>query len=218
MCNIACGNSHDVYYSFLCMYSSNLFWCIWLQNKQYCIFNKQYTKEEYEALVPKIIQHMQKTGERWEFFHQTLSPFSYDETIANDYFPMTENEAKTLWYNRWNCEVPFPKVEKVIKATDLPKDIQKIDKEILEYAIECKITWRPFKIVAPELEFYRKHYLPIPDKHPDIRYQERWAKKPWKTLFLRHCDKCWIEMLSVYTEKYTGNVYCEACYNKEIYW
>jgi hypothetical protein len=32
-------------------------------SKQYCILNKQYTKEEYEELVPKIIEHMKKTGE-----------------------------------------------------------------------------------------------------------------------------------------------------------
>jgi len=30
---------------------------------KYCILNKQYSKEEYEELVPKIIEHMQKTGE-----------------------------------------------------------------------------------------------------------------------------------------------------------
>jgi len=29
-----------------------------LRNKQHCILNKQYSKEEYEALAPKIIQHM----------------------------------------------------------------------------------------------------------------------------------------------------------------
>ena len=37
---------------------SNIFGCVGVQNKQYCILNKQYTKEEYEALVPKIIEHM----------------------------------------------------------------------------------------------------------------------------------------------------------------
>ena len=46
-----------------CWYISNikgsdLFGCIGLRNKQYCVLNKQYTKEEYEELVPKIIKHM----------------------------------------------------------------------------------------------------------------------------------------------------------------
>ena len=50
-------------YSDNCFNSSDLFWCVWLKNKQYCILNKQYTKEEYNKLVPKIIEHMKKTWE-----------------------------------------------------------------------------------------------------------------------------------------------------------
>jgi hypothetical protein len=41
--------------------SSNLFGCIGLRGKEYCILNKQYTKEEYEALVPKIIEKMKES-------------------------------------------------------------------------------------------------------------------------------------------------------------
>ena len=48
----------DSEYCFQCHASSHLFGCIGLRNKQYCILNKQYSKEEYETLVPKIISHM----------------------------------------------------------------------------------------------------------------------------------------------------------------
>lgn len=37
---------------------------------------------------------MQSTGEWGEFFPHTLSPFGYDETLAQEYFPLLENEAK----------------------------------------------------------------------------------------------------------------------------
>src|SRR3989344_5634258 len=49
---------YNVYYSYICHGSNNLFACIGLRNKSYCILNKQYTKEEYEALLPRIIKHM----------------------------------------------------------------------------------------------------------------------------------------------------------------
>ena len=39
--------------------SNNMFGCTSLKNKQYSILNKQYTKEEYEELVQKIIKHME---------------------------------------------------------------------------------------------------------------------------------------------------------------
>jgi len=36
-------------------------------------------------------------------------------------------------------------------------------------------------------------------------------------LHLRTCDKCGVETLSVYPQNSEFKVYCEACYNKEVY-
>jgi hypothetical protein len=80
---------NNVLYSESCFQNSNLFGCIGLRNKSYCIFNKQYTKDEYETTVAHIIAHMQDTGEWWEFFHPSLSPFGYNETVAQEYYPVT---------------------------------------------------------------------------------------------------------------------------------
>src|SRR3990167_8842209 len=97
--------SYDVILSEDCHNSNNLFACIGLRNKSYCILNKQYTKEEYEKLVPRIIEHMNtmpyidKKGRVYkygEFFTPELSPFAYNETVAQDYFPITEKEAKDM--------------------------------------------------------------------------------------------------------------------------
>ena len=52
---IDCMNSSYVDSCFNC---SNIFGSISLRKKEYCILNKQYTKEEYEELVAKIIKHM----------------------------------------------------------------------------------------------------------------------------------------------------------------
>ncbi len=68
-----------------------------------------------------------------------------------------------------------------------------------------------------ELEFYRSHQLPLPRRHPDVRHEERVQLKPAKSLHLRTCDHCNTEIISVYPPNYEGKVYCEACYNKEIY-
>ena len=61
-CDI-CWFDRDCLYCNLCFYSKNLFGCCSLKHKQYCILNKQYSKEEYEKLVPKIIEHLKKSGE-----------------------------------------------------------------------------------------------------------------------------------------------------------
>ncbi|MBI3335733.1 MAG: hypothetical protein HY001_04515, partial [Candidatus Portnoybacteria bacterium] len=55
---IGCRSGTNVRYAFNCHGSSSLFGCIGIRNKQYCVLNKQYSKEEYEALIPKIIDQM----------------------------------------------------------------------------------------------------------------------------------------------------------------
>ena len=47
----------NINYSYNCFNCSNLFGCISLRNKQYCILNKQYSKQEYEKLALKIREH-----------------------------------------------------------------------------------------------------------------------------------------------------------------
>jgi len=102
-------SSNEVEYSFNCYGCSNLFGCINVRNKNYCILNKEYLKEEYEALVPKIKEHMNnmpyidKKGiiyKYGEFFPAEISPFCYNETQAQDYFPLTKEKALKMGY-KW---------------------------------------------------------------------------------------------------------------------
>ncbi len=72
--------------------SNYCFGCVSLHKNQYCILNKQYKKDEYGSMVSRIIEHMKKTGEWGEFFPVNISPFSYNETIANDFYPLEKVE------------------------------------------------------------------------------------------------------------------------------
>jgi formylmethanofuran dehydrogenase subunit E len=87
----------------------------------------------------------------------------------------------------------------------------------LNWAIECEVTKKPFRIIKQELEFYRKHNLPVPKKHPDIRHLERMKLRNPRKLFDRKCDKCDCEMKSTYSKNREEIVYCEGCYEKEVY-
>ncbi|MDR0650606.1 MAG: hypothetical protein LBG59_04305 [Candidatus Peribacteria bacterium] len=197
--------------------SSNLFGCIGLRGKEYCILNKQYTKEEYETLVPKIIEKMKADGERGEFFPAFISPFGYNETLADDYFPLTKEEALAKGFVRSDFEAPLPQAEKMIKGSQLPIDSTEVSEDILKTAIICEVSGRPFMLVKPELEFYRNHQLPLPRKHPDVRYAERMALRNPRALHLRMCDKCGKEMVSMYPTEDTRKIYSEMCYQQEIY-
>ncbi len=210
-------NASNIIYCYNCTWSKNCFWCFWVIYKEYCILNKQYTKEEYEKFVPKIIEYMMKIWEWWEFFPSSLSPFWYNETIAQEYFPLTKEEALKKWFHWSDYEIPFPKVEKIIPASKLLENITEIPDDILNWAIECEITKKPFRIIKQELEFYRKHNLPIPKLHPDQRHLERMKLRNPRKLFTRKCDKCGKEIQTTYAPERKEIVYCQECYEKEIY-
>lgn len=212
-----CHGCNHTYYSFNCYNSSHLFGCIGLRNKEYCILNKQYSKEEYEKYVSQIVTLMQEAGEWGEFFPSSMSPFGYNETVAHEYFPLTKEEAKERWYNWSDYEAPFPKVEKIIPASKLPDDISQIPDDVLNWAIECEVTKKPFKILKQELEFYRAHDIPLPKHHPEVRHIERMRLKNPRKLFDRKCDKCAKDMKTTYRADSKDRVFCEACYDKEIY-
>ncbi|MDR2189698.1 MAG: hypothetical protein LBP53_00400, partial [Candidatus Peribacteria bacterium] len=102
--------------------------------------NKQYEKAEYERLVAQIIEHMQKTGEREQFFHPALSPFGYNETVVNEYYPSTFEEARKHGYNWSMYEAPQPTADKILQGKDLPATIEEVNDDILQAVIACEMT------------------------------------------------------------------------------
>ena len=101
-----CMASHycsESFYCDQCNNSSNLFGCIGLNHKKYCIFNKQYSREEYFELLPKIIEKMKRDGQWGEFFPSAISPFGYNETVAQEYYPLDKVSAETSGF-KWRDE------------------------------------------------------------------------------------------------------------------
>jgi hypothetical protein len=217
MCLNACWHNNNIYYCEQCFGSNDCFGCIGLKNKKYCILNKQYNKEEYFNLVQKIINSMIK-DETWGlFFDPKISLFSYNETIAMDYFPLDRKNAINRIFTWSDYEPEFPKVEKTIPANLLPDTISEIPDDILNWAIRCEISNRPFKIIAPELKFYREQNLPIPHLHPDERHKNRMALRNPRKLWKRNCMKCNEEIQTTYSPERKEIVYCEKCYLETVY-
>lgn len=210
---------NNLFYCDKCISCSNCFGCVWLKQKEYCILNKQYTKTEYEQLVKNIIEHMRKTWEWWEFFPIKHSPFWYNESLAQETYFLSEDKAKSNWFKRQQNEYPIniPEWINMIKAENLSENIESIDESILWKAILCETTWKPYRIIKPELDFYKQRNIPIPRKHPNQRHLERLRKRNHKTLFKRNCNNCWVEIKSTYSHERPEIVYCEKCYKKYIY-
>lgn len=226
-------NINDLLYCEACYTSSNLFGCVGLRNKQYCIFNNQYTKEEYETLVPKIIQHMNdmpyvdekgRIYKYGEFFPPELSLFAYNETLAQEYYPLTKEEILAKGY-KWK-EPDTKGHVSTISVGDLPDDIKDVPDSIMDEVIPCahkdkecrEMCATAFKIIPQELALYRQMGIPLPHLCPNCRHFVRLNKTNPLKLWHRKCMKpgCPNEFETSYAPDRPEIVYCESCYNEEV--
>lgn len=195
----------------------SVFGCVGLNRKSYCILNKQYSKEVYEELVPRIIQHMIRTGEFGEFFPIQFSPFSYNQSRAQEYYPLVKAQALEKNLSWSDYEPSIPKASKTLSAYDLPQSLHEVAPDILQTAILCEVSKKPFKIIKQELDFYKKTGLPLPRRHPDVRYLDRMKQRNPRKLWNRKCQKCFSEIFSSFHQERSAPVYCKECYQKSLY-
>jgi hypothetical protein len=226
-------SNQDARYNEECHDCLNVFGCEGLRKKQYCILNKQYTKEEYEELLPKIIEHMMGTKEYGEFFHSKLSPFTYNESIAQEYFPLAKEEALTQGYRWTDGETRNYKID--IENKDIPDSINDVGEDIVNKAISCEHAGtckhqctEAFKIISEEFKFYKRMNLPLPRLCPNCRHYGRINLRNPLKLWERACmcnkeghfhekEKCAVSFKTSYAPDRPEMVYCEKCYQQEIY-
>jgi hypothetical protein len=170
----------DLEYSAFCRSSKHLFGCVGLKKKQFCIFNKQYSKAEYFALREKIISQMKevpykdKEGRVYgygEFFPPSFSPFAYNESVAGDFFPANKKKVSALGSFLREPESKEFKIS--LDAKKLPDNISEVKDEIINEVIKCADCGKAYRIIQMELQFYRRIGLPLPRLCPTCRFKER---------------------------------------------
>jgi len=218
-------NVRDLEYCIYCIGCKDCFGCVGLYKKQYCIFNTQYTKEEYESLRQKIIEHMNampyidekgRIYKYGEFFPFDFSPIAYNESMAQDFYPITKDQAEALgciWHDQITKDFPI-----TIKAGELPDNINDYDEQILNEVISCQKCNKAYKIISSELQFHKKLGLPLPRLCPDCRFVERFSFVNPPELWHRHCMKegCLNEFETPYAPNQPEIIYCEQHYQQEI--
>lgn len=206
-------NCNNIYHSIFCLNGvADLFGCVSLQHKQYCILNKQYSESEYKELLQKIITHMKKTGEWGEFFPPQLSAFGYNETVADEYYPLKKEEALARGF-KWHDPDPKEYQKQIYK---IPENIKDVPDEIMNEILACVACGKNYKINAQELNYYRKKEIPIPHKCADCRHKERLALRNPRKLWKRNCTKCNTEIQTTYAPNRPEKILCEKCYLEEV--
>lgn len=163
----SCLNSE---YCSSCHHSKELFGCFGLHSKNsYCILNKQYSPDDYQTLKTKIIENMKLQKEYGEFFPENLSPVAYNETVANDFHPLSKEAAIAQGFH-WKEE----NIKDYKNQTyTVPDQINDVHSEILKETLACSTCNKNYKITAQELEFHKRYHLPIPKNCFHCRHKTR---------------------------------------------
>ena len=245
------NGSTNAEYSSNCDSCSNIFGCIGLRKKEFCILNKQYSKEEYEELLPKVKAHVSQmpftdAGGRvyayGEFLPPELSPFAYNESLAQEYFPMTKKEAEEKGFP-WK-DLKEKNYTLTMAAYAVPDDVSAITEAVTKEVIGCMNEGEgnhncatAFRIMPDELTFYLQNKIPLPRYCPNCRHHNRLKYRNQLILRERSCDcagdsskngeyqnqsahthgagTCGATFQTTYTDK-DPIVYCESCYQQEV--
>ncbi len=235
------GHTEDVEYCDGCNYVKKCFGCVNLKQKEFCIFNTQYSESEYERLRTEIIDQMKtlpyvdekrRVYTYGEYFPINFSRFTYNETAAFEFNPLTKDEIEAAGFRT----LPEEKKAHVytIESEEIPDSISNVTSDILNHTLPCahkalcnEICTNAFRITQNELDMYRKLGIALPHTCPNCRYFTRMKSRtlPWK-LWHRACtctnkehnhgDKCANEFETSYAPDRSEKVYCESCYQKEV--
>jgi len=242
----------DAEYSMNCHSAQHLFGCVGIRKGEYSILNQRYTKEEYEVLVTRIKKHMDemlyrdaagRTYGYGEYFPIEISPFAYNETMAQEFFPITKEEAMKQGYP-WR-EPETRNYTITLKTDALPSAADSAGAEITKPVIGCEHAGActhqcttAFRILPEDLRFYSMLKVPLPQLCPNCRHANRLYLRNPLNLWNQKCqcrgasveggtyvntgthfhgnESCPNEFKTSHAPNRSETVYCEQCYQAEV--
>ena len=209
------SSSQNIFYSFYVKSSKDCFGCDGIKNGEYMILNKRYEKDEYERVKSRIIGELTVAGEFGLFFPPRFAPFAYNETIAQENFPLTKKEVEDAGY-RWQDELQKTMGKETVLPENLPDHINDVPDSITEEILKCIECSRNYRIIPQELSFYRRMEIPLPRRCFNCRHLDRVRRRGPMKLFERECARCKKNIETSYSKDLARTVYCVACYQSEV--
>jgi hypothetical protein len=217
---VGCQNME---YSMNCFNCENCFGCIGLQRKKFCIFNKQYSEEDFWKKVDEIKSAMLDRGEYGECFPAYFAASYFYESGAAVLFGCDKTDAQQLGVADYdpnaNGASGYGEVDPNAKQTsEIPASLADINvedwagKPIFDPAIN-----RQFSFLKPELEFYHKKRIAPPKEHFITRMITLLKQMNSAIFENQACAKCSKEIRVAKCFGYPERtIFCKSCYLQYI--
>jgi len=213
--NSSWSNARYSEYLDLCDDVEYCFGCVGLRKKKYCIFNKQYSKEEYEKLQNKIIKDMESRGEYGKFLPYSMGLSGYNLSNGFIYFPDTTKD-EIIKKNGYWSEEDMSSTDG-ISSLELPDSISDTKSDISSQALICPESKYRFNISQAEYEFHKNKNFALPRLHFDLRMIKKTNKIRVLRSYLYKCIYCKNDIMAYYPPEWGyKKIACEECYKHNI--
>lgn len=228
--SVVCWGSYNVAYSDNCHTVHDVFGSAGLRQAKFTILNTEYDPETYAQLRQQLIKHMQATQEYGEFFPAQLAPYAYNETLGNDLYPITADQAKLRGWKWLDNQTAKTTVHTAI----IPDHITAVSQTNLATTYQCADCARPFRYVAAELKFHQAAKLALSPFCPGCRFTQLMHLRTPMAIWQRQCmctqvdhihastssaqvpTRCTTEFATTYSAERKELIYCEHCYQKTV--
>ncbi|MDA1038388.1 MAG: hypothetical protein O2877_01725 [bacterium] len=205
----------DVEFCSSCFDCENLFGCVGLRKKKFCIFNKQYTEEEYWKKLDEIKSSMLERGEYGDFPSMKHSTQHWSGSGAKLVYDATEEECLKLGaaeFESSSMGAEGPEIDRAsIRKMDGIPDTA--DDTLLGSPYFDDQFGRRYGYLKPELALYTKLKIAPPRSHPTRRIYELYDEMNKAVYKEDTCKKCSKNLTVALNKKYTErNIYCMTCY------
>lgn len=219
---IDCANQvSNLMYCGYCENSRELLACVGLKNREYCIFNTQYSKSAYVELRARVEQHLKEKKIWGVFFPTPFSDYPYNRSLAQDFMPLNKTQAGMLHFS-WDDHEDEIKpsqllgsqamisgsFEAVERFSEVPPTLAELKELSLQKAVFlCEITGKPFQFSQEEVDLYHRLDVPPPARTFEQRYRERLMRLAPRKMNVRKSSQSGAEIRTSFPPDWKQPVY-----------
>ena len=215
-------------YCYSCYTSTQLFGCVGLRGKKFCILNKQYEEKSYQTLRAQIIAAM-KTNDEWgKFFPPQYSLQAYNDTIAYRHFPLTKEQV-SIFGMRWEDDQGGIRDKETLSVERVPTAISETSASITKEILRCVSCGLNYRIQLKELQVLQSVRLSVPTECHECRFRKRFYDRTYiARLYERQCNcdhahdfhkaqRCPNRFFTAYSQDRSEKIFCSPCFQEEIF-
>lgn len=186
---------HDVVYGDQLHNSDNIMLSSCARNQHFMILNKVYSEVDYKVLLPRLVEKMSADGEYGELPAMRYSLFAYNDTVAQEYFPLTKADAIKRGLH-WNDEADAA-ITKPFKFT-APEQVFYKTMNLPEPTEHPEVRHRRRMALRNPRKLWERQCQCVANDHG-------------------HAGECSQRFRTSYQVERPETVYCLDCYHKTMY-